>query len=274
MKSLFVLLDNSESDVGLITSALNVADDNDSSIHCINYTEAEYIEEKKFIIDKNTSTDESDAYLKSLDDISKYSFTQCITTIEKSGFEDSKIIWHQICDKTLRLCPEKFIPDLLIISHTLDSNKDDNNDYIAKKLTTSNIPIYLVPDVLPKTFNRHITIAWDGSINVARSVSLSRSFIQNADTVEVITVNNNSDKFLLPIKKYLDDYNVEFIHKKLTSGKFSIGELILGEVSKNKSDLIIMGGFSKSIIREKLLGGVSKYMLDHSFCPIFISHTS
>jgi len=274
MKSLFVILDNSESDISSIVAALDIANDNSSNVHLINYTEGEYIKEKRFVIDGNTSEEECKKYIKTLDDISQYSFGLAINTLKKSGFEDSRIIWHQICDKTLRLCPENFIPDLLIMSHTLGEDKVDNNEYIAKKLVSTSIPIYLVPDVLPKTLNRRVTIAWDGSLNVSRSISLSHSFIERADEVEVITVDNNDDSFVLPLKKYLDDYGIKFTHAKLTSGKFSIGELLLGEVTNKKSDLLIMGGFSKSIMREKMLGGVSKYMLDHSFCPIFISHTS
>jgi len=274
MKSLFVILDNSESDINSVIAALDIANDNSSNVHLINYTEGEYINEKRFVIDRKASEEECEKYLKTLDDISKYSFSQAISTLKENGFEDSRIIWHQLCDKTLRLCPENFIPDLLIMSHTLGEEKVDNNDYIAKKLVNSGIPLYLVPDLLPKSLNRNIAIAWDGSLNVSRSISLSHSFIENADSVEIITVDNNDDEFILPLKKYLDDYSIEFYHTKLTSGKFSIGELILGEITNKKSDLLIMGGFSKSIMREKMLGGVSQYMLDHSFCPIFISHTS
>ena len=58
---------------------------------------------------------------------------------------------------------------------------------------------------------------------------------------------------------------------ELASGN-SVGEVLLDQAARQKADLIVMGAYGHSRLREIALGGVTRYMLKHATVPVLMSH--
>ncbi len=62
------------------------------------------------------------------------------------------------------------------------------------------------------------------------------------------------------------------------SAKFSLAsgnqraEAILGRALGEGADLVVMGGYGHSRLREMMLGGVTRHVLEHATVPVLFSH--
>ena len=46
----------------------------------------------------------------------------------------------------------------------------------------------------------------------------------------------------------------------------------LGQVTEERADLLVMGGYGHSRVREMMFGGVTRSILESTACPILVSH--
>ena len=51
-----------------------------------------------------------------------------------------------------------------------------------------------------------------------------------------------------------------------------VDDLILSRASDMSADLIVMGGYGRSRVRELILGGATRGILDHMTIPVIFSH--
>jgi nucleotide-binding universal stress UspA family protein len=51
-----------------------------------------------------------------------------------------------------------------------------------------------------------------------------------------------------------------------------VDDLILSRGSDMAADLIVMGGYGRSRVRELILGGATRGILDHMTIPVIFSH--
>ena len=60
--------------------------------------------------------------------------------------------------------------------------------------------------------------------------------------------------------------------KTVESGRRRAGEVILSEATAESADLLVMGGYGHSKLREALLGGATRTLLADATLPILLSH--
>ena len=60
--------------------------------------------------------------------------------------------------------------------------------------------------------------------------------------------------------------------KAVQSGGTAIGKLILTQADEEEADLLVMGGYGHSRLREMMLGGVTRHMLEHMSVPVLFAH--
>ena len=49
-------------------------------------------------------------------------------------------------------------------------------------------------------------------------------------------------------------------------------QALLDTAHRLSADLLVMGAYAHSPLRELILGGVTQYMLDHADLPVFMRH--
>ena len=60
--------------------------------------------------------------------------------------------------------------------------------------------------------------------------------------------------------------------KAVESGGAAIVGLILMQAAAEKADLLVMGGYGHSRLREMILGGVTRHMLERMSLPVLFAH--
>lgn len=137
-------------------------------------------------------------------------------------------------------------------------------------------PVLFVPYIHkgPLEFRR-IGIAWDGSRLAARAVRDAAPFLQDTQEVTIIGVNEPSK----PENPSADELAAHFARRGLkakceraSAEGVDIQPTILSIAADAGLDLIVMGAYGHSRLQERLLGGVTRGMLESMTVPTLMSH--
>ena len=147
---------------------------------------------------------------------------------------------------------------------------------IETLLTGSGRPLLIVPPGRDVFRSRRIILAWDGSAKAARAAGDALPFMQAAEAVEVVSVRGEKD---LPdtilgvdIAPHLTRHGVRVTVHSVAAPKGNVSDALRDAAERFGADMIVMGGFVHSQLREMVLGGVTQSLLRKSPVPLFMSY--
>ena len=121
-----------------------------------------------------------------------------------------------------------------------------------------------------------VLITWDFSKCAARAMCDALPILKAAQNVRVVTVRGEKDIRIedakTPVQEWLSAHEVkaEFLEAEL--GVHSIGRTILDQAYPVGADLLVMGAYGHSRMKEFVLGGATKEILNTTRIPLFMSH--
>ncbi|HEY0845280.1 MAG TPA: universal stress protein, partial [Noviherbaspirillum sp.] len=124
---------------------------------------------------------------------------------------------------------------------------------------------------------RNIMIAWDGSAGASRAVRGALPLLQRSGTVVITIVRPASEDAASPsdpscalILAYLAHQGVAAAVNTVTT-KESVGNVLLGAARSENADLMVMGCYGHSPLKETLFGGATRDVLANPALPLFLS---
>jgi nucleotide-binding universal stress UspA family protein len=121
-----------------------------------------------------------------------------------------------------------------------------------------------------------ITIAWDGSRTAARAVADAIPLLEQAREVRVLTVLHDKDlsseSAAAELAKYLKRRGIAARPESIDAAGHPIGEALSSYLASNRTDLLVMGAYGHSRVREFILGGATLSILSKPPLPILLSH--
>lgn len=149
---------------------------------------------------------------------------------------------------------------------------------IEDLLYESGRPLYLVSNVPagPQAIER-VIVAWNGSREAARATFDALPFLLAAREVEILGVDppetalQSSDLFGADIAGSLTRHGVKASLAAVASEGRSIEEVLNRRASETNADLIVMGAYSHSRLRQRLFGGVTTAMMRDARVPVLMS---
>ncbi|MFM9942876.1 MAG: universal stress protein [Hyphomicrobiaceae bacterium] len=139
-------------------------------------------------------------------------------------------------------------------------------------------PLLLVPNSGAVTLPpKRITIAWNGRREAARAVFDARSLVRHADEVNVTWINPGQDPAAgdLPTAEIcatLARHGAKVQASQATAPGADVGRELLRQAAAFGSDLLVMGCYGHSRLREFVLGGASRDVLAGMTLPVLLSH--
>ncbi|MGE3290636.1 MAG: universal stress protein [Geminicoccaceae bacterium] len=120
-------------------------------------------------------------------------------------------------------------------------------------------------------------VAWDGSREAARAAGDAVPLLKQAEEVVVLTVDPHraaarfSDQPGTGMSTFLTRHGAKARVKQVTASG-AIADTILAQVSEERADLLVMGGYGHSRVREFLFGGVTHSILESTTTPVLLAH--
>ncbi len=162
--------------------------------------------------------------------------------------------------------------DLIIVGRAKTNRAHVPQDLFEAALFRTGRPVLVAPSDLANSIGSVALIAWNRSAQSARAVLAAAPFLDVAQKVVVFSVTTGA-KLGPPaedIGRHLDWHRIKNEVVEISPDYRSVGEQILEEAKAKGADLIIMGAYSHSRLRELLLGGVTKQILDQASLPILM----
>ncbi len=138
-------------------------------------------------------------------------------------------------------------------------------------------PVLIVPHIgVVKPPGQTVMLCWNGSREAARAATGALPILKRAQQVIILLVDAEDDGKPggpgMRVAAWLARHGVNATVKRDTGGGSDIGEIILSRAADQDADLIVMGLYGHSRMREWVLGGASRTLLASMTVPLFVAH--
>lgn len=169
--------------------------------------------------------------------------------------------------------------DLVILGQA-DPDDAEGPRYLPEEVTlSSGRPSLVIPYIGPAaTLGQRVTVAWDASREAARAVNDALPVLKRAQAVGVVTVNPREKPFGhgeqpgADIALHLARHGIKVEVGRVESRDVDVANTILSHIADRSSDLLVMGAYGHSRLRELVLGGVTRTILHDMTVPVFMTH--
>jgi nucleotide-binding universal stress UspA family protein len=168
--------------------------------------------------------------------------------------------------------------DLLVINQT-DPESPDATHFGDAVLLSVGRPVLMVPYAGPtSSVGRNILVCWNASREASRAVTDALALLKNAKRVTVLTVDGatsqggHGESPGSDIALYLARHGVNAVAAQTVSGSVDVGSVILSRAFDLEADLIVMGAYGHSRVREIVMGGATRTVLRSMTIPVLMSH--
>jgi nucleotide-binding universal stress UspA family protein len=124
------------------------------------------------------------------------------------------------------------------------------------------------------SFGKTILLAWNGTRESARAMHDALPMLEKADKVVIYAVNESSEDHIpgADIATHLARHNVNAEAHHTVARDISVGDALLAAVSDYGADMMVMGAYGHSRVRELALGGATRDVLNTMTVPVMMSH--
>ena len=136
-------------------------------------------------------------------------------------------------------------------------------------------PLLIAPSTPPASLGKRIVIAWKDTPEAARAVSCALPFIALASQVTIVTVLDDADakdESGSRLLRALRWHNKAVEVRTLLRGGASPADVLHREAEALGADLLVMGGYSHSRLREVVFGGFTRRTLGNAAIPVLMAH--
>ena len=170
--------------------------------------------------------------------------------------------------------------DLVVLGQSNPSDLDDMSTEVADHVVLeAGAPCLVVPYIGPKKpLPDNILLAWNGSMESARAAKDALPLMKRARQVEVLLINpelGEVDEGDIPgadIGAYLARHGIKAETNCVHNKQISAGDVLLSQAADLSADLLVTGAYGHTRWRERILGGVTRHLLEHMTVPVFMSH--
>ncbi|WP_417666514.1 universal stress protein [Roseibium sp.] len=167
--------------------------------------------------------------------------------------------------------------DLVVIGQTNPDSPEPMRELLIETLLfESGVPVLLVPYIGTKESTaKSALIGWDGSTTATRAVHAALPMLEKADKITVLVIDKGNSSGGQPgaeIATYLARHNLDVTIDVVTNPQTGIADTLLNYVSDNGNDLVVMGGYGHSRMREFLFGGATREILATMTVPVLMAH--
>jgi nucleotide-binding universal stress UspA family protein len=140
-------------------------------------------------------------------------------------------------------------------------------------------PVLVVPSAGTfDTIGERVIVAWNGSREATRAVHDALPILKKSSRTHVIAINPTGGMAghgAIPgadICLHLSRHGVNAVCEHIKSEDLNVGQMLLSRAADEDADLIVMGAYGRSRLREMVLGGATRHLLRHMTVPVLLSH--
>jgi nucleotide-binding universal stress UspA family protein len=186
--------------------------------------------------------------------------------------------WRQISgDEVETTIAEARFHDLVVLGRPLQATALSTNG-IGAVLVGSGRPLLIAPKTAPENLAPTVAIAWKDGPEAARAVTAAAPLLMKAHKVVVLTADEGDARTTARVES-AERVAARFRRPGSTSeaqlvvpGGRTLPDSILDTAVASGADVLVMGGYGHSRLRELVFGGFTRHVLNSSPLPVFLFH--
>ncbi len=166
------------------------------------------------------------------------------------------------------------LADLIVAGQPVEAVDSGPSPVLEAALRESGRPVLVVPNAMPEHIGRTIAIAWNGSVEVTRAVALCMPFLEQAERVVVLSVEDDTiyGPAAAGAVEYLTWHGINASSAALPASERPQGQTLLMAAAAQGADLMVQGAYTRSRMRRLIFGGVTGEVLAHTTIPVLMAH--
>jgi nucleotide-binding universal stress UspA family protein len=189
-----------------------------------------------------------------------------VSWLEETGIEEQVV--------ALRACRA----DMIVIARPTPDSETSGLMTLNAALMQSGRPVMVPPSSPPGIAGsvgpfKRIAVFWNGSTEATRAVAAARPFFAAADQVVVLRVEE--EEWFAPtedLEVYLARHDVKAVVCKVLPRDSRPGRALMTATTEIDADLMVMGAYTQSKLRQLILGSVTGYVMHEAMLPVFMCH--
>ncbi|SFG24542.1 Nucleotide-binding universal stress protein, UspA family [Palleronia marisminoris] len=162
------------------------------------------------------------------------------------------------------------LADLVILPHPSHAQGDTAKSVLEAVLYNSRVPILLVPGDETPTCERAV-LAWDGNDVALAAIRAAMPLLKAAGKAEIVTVDPQNETAGRDLAVMLERHGVDASIASLPRSGRRVAEVLRDHVREQGADLLVMGAYGTRRLREVLLGGVTRDLLEAAPGPLLLA---
>jgi len=171
--------------------------------------------------------------------------------------------------------------DLVVVGQYDENAKIDPGvapNFVEELVLSAGRPVLVVPYAGKfASMGKRVLVAWNGSRESARAVHDALPFLQKAEQVQVVVFNpekgdQHGDVPGADIGLMLARHGVRVQAAQQHAEGLDVGSQILSRAADVDADMIVMGAYGHSRMRELVLGGATRTIFEAMTVPVVLSH--
>jgi nucleotide-binding universal stress UspA family protein len=168
--------------------------------------------------------------------------------------------------------------DLIVLERDIGDD-DSGFELLGEALLGCRKPCLVLPPRWDKelAFER-VLLAWNGSLEAVRATHAALPFLSMSNEVvlldgasSVLEDDGPTMPYFHPME-HLARHGITATRRRIHASAHGAGDVLLHEARRMNADLLVMGAYGRSRLRERILGGATRRVLGQANLPVLMQH--
>ena len=165
------------------------------------------------------------------------------------------------------------LSDITVVPHPESGDEVSSSDALHAVLFDSGRPVLIAPHKAPVTVGKRVAVAWNGTGEGAAAVQAGLPWLKHADAVRILSADEyqRNGPSARELASYLALHGVKVELATFRPLDREVGAGMLAAAREFGADLMTMGAYSHSRLRQLILGGVTRHVLVNADLPVLMN---
>jgi nucleotide-binding universal stress UspA family protein len=166
--------------------------------------------------------------------------------------------------------------DVVVFKPASGDTRPEITGAVLDTLTRACRPVILSTQDPIETLGSKIAVAWDGQDAAAHAATAALPFLKRAVSVEILIIEPIAGRKVTGAEQFSNYLSFHGVAARVREVRRehdrTVAECLMSEAVKSGADLLVMGGYGHSHVREIFVGGVTLETVSHHALPVFLMH--
>tara|TARA_B100000315_G_scaffold257572_1_gene306813 strand:+ start:601 stop:1476 length:876 start_codon:yes stop_codon:yes gene_type:complete len=200
---------------------------------------------------------------------------------EASSNNSASASWKQVKGDEQEVIAQKgCLYDLVVANRPNQGCEPFGGALVKSAIFNTHRPILVTPPCFKDVYcdtqieNWNVLVGWNSTVYAANAIANAMPLLERVKSVELLNVQTGAKKgaSVQEAAYQLRLRGIEVSVKEVAPDSRSVGQILLAEAMEFGASLLIMGAYSHNRMKEFVLGGVTRHILDQAEIPVLMSH--